>query len=227
MRCEDLITLEIPTKKREQINTQLLESASSASTKRLKDFLSKSVIRRVYHTTHYKNLKSIVTHGLKSHNSANCKVDISNKHANACRNRPDPIFGRSLHDYVPFYFNPRNAFMYANLEIINKLVTLEIDIEVAMHPERLISIGNAACVSSNFTNELSALDSLPKDVFAANWYGDIQKRSIMMSELLIPEVVSTKYIRRIRTKSYALQKELEHRYVNKDFEIICAPQEFF
>lgn len=201
--------------------------APFACVKQAREILKKTAVRRIYHTTHVKNLPLIIESGLMSHNTARCQVDISNPSANARRNRPDPVFGRSLHNYAPCYFNPRNAFMYANIEIINQLVTLEIDIDVAVHPERLISVGNAACRDSHFTNDLSKLNDLPQDVFADSWYSDYHKRSIMMSELLIPDVIPVKFIRKIRTKSLNLCDHLKMEYLFEDFEIVHAPEEFF
>lgn len=67
----------------------------------------------IFHMTHIENLQSIFEHGLLPHNNLYKKQDISNIEVNCRRRRLDPIYKRSLHDYVPFYFNPRNAMLYS------------------------------------------------------------------------------------------------------------------
>jgi hypothetical protein len=84
------------------------------------------------HMTHIDNLDTIFRYGLQAHNNPYKKQDISNKEVNSRREYREYIYGRKIHEYVPFYFNPRNAMMYKNryediivLAFDKKLLTLD------------------------------------------------------------------------------------------------------
>lgn len=71
-------------------------------------FIRKYGINYLYHMTHIDNLESIFKYGLLSHNEAHrrglVKVDISMQAAQEWR--------KKVHNYVPFYFSPRNTMLY-------------------------------------------------------------------------------------------------------------------
>ena len=75
-------------------------------------FLDK--MSEIFHMTDYNNLKNILLHGLHNHYNTYKQVDISNQEVNARREKVECIYGHKIHDYVPFYFNPRNAMLYKN-----------------------------------------------------------------------------------------------------------------
>ncbi len=90
--------------------------------------LEKYKINYLYHMTHKDNLENILRYGLKSHNEAKKenlnKVDISDNQVNDRRSRKEPIFNRSIHDYVPLYFNPKNPMLFVRKGLQNDIVIL-------------------------------------------------------------------------------------------------------
>ena len=86
----------------------------------------------IYYMLHIDNLDSILKKGFLSHNLAhklaNIK-DISNIDVNNRRGDVKFNDGRSLHDYVPFYFNPRNAMLYSTQSrFSDNIIILELNI---------------------------------------------------------------------------------------------------
>ena len=69
----------------------------------------------IFHMTDSNNLKNILLHGLQNHYNTYRQVYIRNQEViNARREKVEQIYGHKIHDYVPFYFNPRNAMLYKN-----------------------------------------------------------------------------------------------------------------
>ena len=98
------------------------------------------------------NLKSISDQGLKCHNDISGNEDISNPKVNILREREIKSFG-SLHDYVPLYFNPRNAMLYQTcINFKDEIIILEIKKEIITKNNTLFSRGNAAKKNSYFTH---------------------------------------------------------------------------
>ena len=73
-----------------------------------------SDLTTVDHMTHIDNLAGILANGLLAHNNDHQQVDISNQAVNSRRSKPEPVYNKSIHDYVPFYFNSKNAMLYRN-----------------------------------------------------------------------------------------------------------------
>ncbi len=69
----------------------------------------------LYQITHVDHIQTIFRYGLLSHNNAHelglVQHDISNPDVQNWRAKRS-IGGRPLHDYVPLYFNPRNAMLF-------------------------------------------------------------------------------------------------------------------
>ena len=89
-------------------------------------------VEYLYHMTHIDNLPSILKHGLLAHGNSYQKEDISNREVNSRRSMKDPIYRKPIHNYVPFYFSPRNAMLYYLRDIQNDIVILEIKREVIL-----------------------------------------------------------------------------------------------
>jgi hypothetical protein len=64
--------------------------------------------------THIANLAGILRHSLLAHKNPFQKVDTSNSQVNRRRAVSEPFYVCPIHDYGPFYFNARNAMMYAS-----------------------------------------------------------------------------------------------------------------
>lgn len=141
------------------------------------------------------NLDSILKHGLLSRNDAYefelLSIDISALEVQNLRaDKREPIYGRCLHDYVPLYFSPRNAMLYVNQEIQERIVILGIDPNVLLNPNTIFSDGNAAAQNTTFYRDAAKLDELPWNIINGQYWNDFEDgKRIKCAEVLVyPEV---------------------------------------
>ena len=160
-------------------------------------------IEYLYHMTAIKNFPSIIEYGLWSHNAAHSKglvsIDISNKQVNSRRNRIIRMVGKNLHDYVPFYFNQRNAMMWCKRSINQSLIILCINPNNLHLKDSLFTDGNAAAYNTIFYSDLEKLNKLHWQCIFSKTSGlefDGGKRK-RMAEGLIYEVVNINKIKKI------------------------------
>lgn len=201
-------------------------------------FLDK--MSEIFHMTHSGNLKNILLYGLQNHYNAYKKVDISNREVNDRREKVEHIYGRKIHDYVPFYFNPRNAMLYPSRDNIH-VVILGIDVKVIKDHRTgvLISDRNAAVNNARFSKYLPDLQNQNfinfNEVFSQRWcnkdgknYDIMQK---MMAEILIDDIVCSRYIRSIYVKNQVCKKAIEDQLASDlktyNINVIVDPAKFF
>ncbi len=146
----------------------------------------------LFHMTDIHNLENILENGLLSHNNARknnlTKVDISDNEVNARRTRIEPIFRKSIHDYVPLYFNPRNPMLYVRKYMQNNIVILGIDPIVLGNENTIFTDGNAAANKTTFYKEIDDLKKLNwKCVNADYWSEFTDGKRIRCAEVLVPE----------------------------------------
>ena len=194
----------------------------------------------IFHMTDYNNLKNILLHGLQNHYNAYKKVDISNREVNDRRKKVEHIYGRKIHDYVPFYFNPRNAMLYKNRNNA-RVIILGLDVRVIKDHRNgfLISDRNASADEAKFSRYLPDLQN-PNfinfdEVFSSRWcdngfvYTDIKQK--MMAEILINDVVYSRYIRSIYVKNQVYKKAVEDQLAGNlkmyNINVIVDPAKFF
>jgi len=143
----------------------------------------------LYHMTHRSNLSNIFKYGLLSHEEAhNGKLirDISDNQVNDRRKRNDPLYSRSLHSYVPFYFNPKNPMLFRRKSEQNEIVILAVNTDVLNRGEVLFSNGNAASTSTKFYNSLLDLNYLDWDCIYSEYWSDHEEgKRTRCSEVLI------------------------------------------
>ena len=158
-------------------------------------------IRYLYHITHLRNLKSIATHGLLSHNrahTAHSPADISGPDVQERRARRDPIYQKPLHDYVPLYFRARNPMLYRRRDRQSELAVLCVDRRVMQNPGVIFTDGNAASNRTSFYSDLTDLDKLDWDCLKAEYWPDFEdggrKRC---AEVLVPELIPFDAVGRI------------------------------
>ena len=177
-------------------------------------------MREIFHMTDRNNLQNILLHGLQNHYNTYRQVDISNQEVNARREKVERIYGHKIHDYVPFYFNPRNAMLYRNRRNA-RVIILGLDVRVIKDHRNgfLISNRNASADEAKFSKNLPDLQD-PNfinfdDVFSSRWCNngiannDIKQK--MMAEILINDVVYSRYIRSIYVKDQASKKAIEEQ----------------
>lgn len=189
---------------------------------------------RLYHLTHIINLKSILNQGLKCHNDASGYKDISNLEVNERRERERKSFG-SLHDYVPLYFNPRNAMLYQTCKQFNdQIIILEINREIVKKDYTVFSQGNAARWDSSLTRCKIKVASFDWDMICDRTWAkigsgvvDVKQKSMMMSECLIFESISSSYINRIHCKNFSTANKVSEFIEENIQEVQISPQLYF
>lgn len=162
---------------------------------------------RLYHMTHITNLQSILADGLYSNKSAPSYVDISNKEVNSRRGRRDPIHNASIHEYVPMYFNPRNAMLYEKeREHGEDIVILEIEQVAMLSAYTIFSEKNAASATCRFSYSLEDLAKFDwMRINRKSWLEDgisnIDVKQFMMSECLVYGYINKLSIKSIHTST--------------------------
>jgi hypothetical protein len=172
--------------------------------------LKKYNIKYIYHMTHKDNLESILEDGLLSHNNNFVSKRIDNTEVNNRRNFYEPIYNKNVQDYVPFYFNPRNAMLYVKQNIQDDLIILAFDSKLLYTKESLFTDGNAAVNGTKFFNNINDLKKLNWECIKAKYWTSFEDgKRIMMSEVLVPNKVDIEYLRKIYCNNY-----ITRNYVN-------------
>ena len=166
------------------------------------------------------NLENILKYGLLSHNNPHRNIDISNQNVNALRTKRENIFNREIHDYVPFYFNPKNAMLYkVEKENKNKIIILALDKNIINMPNTIFSDGNA---SNNITNFYAGSENLSQIDWNTNksttWKDDKEVKRVMMAEVLVYEKVEISLIYKIIVPNSSVKNSvseiLKDRYIH-------------
>jgi hypothetical protein len=152
----------------------------------------------VFHITHYSNLSNILNRGLRAHGNNFVAKNIDNASVNRIRSKSDPVFGRSLHSYAPFYFNPKNPMLYVNKGKQNDILILAFSRNLLTRDGVLFTDGNAAKKQTNFYTDLRDLNKLNWDCLRADFWNSFENgKSHRMAELLVYKMVSVKNLVKI------------------------------
>lgn len=202
--------------------------------KNLKQRILDSMEFRLFHIVHINNLASIVEMGLFSHNSAPSYVDISNPDVNAQRSRKERIHNAPLHDYVPLYFNPRNAMLFAaQKNFPSKIVILEVNQRACLSNYVIFSERNAVAERAKFVYCLSQLQNFNwKEISEREWHvGGISypdTKQLMMSECLIRGHVDSQNLSAIHVADTNMKLMIQSLLKEMHCpEIKCSPSLFF
>lgn len=167
-------------------------------------------IEFIYHMTHIDNLPPILKNGLYPNGNQLQKKDISDYDVNSRRSKLEPVFFKKIHNYVPFYFNPKNAMLYVRRNIQNNIVILKLRKELLLQKNILFTDGNASCDNTKFFNNLTDLDKLNWQCINDNtWFNHEDGKRIKMSEVLIPDYVSVDNIAGIICNNTLAKLEIE------------------
>jgi hypothetical protein len=192
-------------------------------------------IHYLYHMTHIDNLENIFKYGLLSHNNKHKKVDISNRDVNARRNKRETIYLKSIHDYVPLYFNPRNAMLFYNQKRHDKDIII-----LALNPTSIIDNYKDSFIFSNqncstdgvlFFNKLEKLKEIDWETLRSySWTQNKEKevyiRQVMMAEFLVYEKISQQHFEKIYCQDLDTAKKLSQQFGDK-IEIKINEKLFF
>jgi hypothetical protein len=171
--------------------------------------LKENGIDYLYRITHKKNLKSILRFGLLSRNLCIEKglavEEIGDTEIKERRGMTMlPYSGLRLNDYVPLYFNPRNAMMYKVCKRFNasNLVVLAYDLMMILISGTIFTDANAASEVANFYYRKSELEKFDwKIIQSKDWsLGGITFREIkqkMRAEVLVKERIPRKYLKKL------------------------------
>lgn len=167
-----------------------------------------------YHLTHISNLKSIIDNGILARNrlinEGKIINDISNSEIQDKRKRPENVFGKMLHDYVPLYINPKNPFLGSSRvrSSIDNLALIEVFPHILVQQEKtLFSDGNAAEKETNFFGNKDELERVNWILLQNGKWTEEESKRIMCSEILVPNKIDRSYIQRIYIKSENILEE--------------------
>jgi len=180
------------------------------------------------HMTHLKNLDTIFKFGLLNHNNKYKQVDISNQEVNIRRSKIEPIYGKALHEYVPLYFNPRNAMMYRYKN--ENIVILAFDLKILHDDNVIFTDKNASASNVNFYKNIKDIDNLSGYTAFNSWYNhpfEYEIKQHMMAEVLIYKKLDISYLRYIYVKNEEFQKIVMNRYNLPKKYIQIKPELFF
>lgn len=136
--------------------------------------------------THKKNIPNILKYGILSHNEAHYRKIVSNDIADNDVNKRRA----KIHDYVPFYFNPKNPMLYKRKDIQDDIVILCIDRNV-LKKECIFTDGNAASSSTIFYDDTRYLNKLNWEIINSRYWGEFSDgKRIRCAEALIRNKVS-------------------------------------
>jgi hypothetical protein len=150
-------------------------------------------IQYLFHMTHIDNLCNILEHGLLAHDNPYKQEDISDCDVNSRRSRAEPIYHKSIHSYVPFYFNPKNPMLYVRKGMQKDIVMLVLRRELIMQDGVLFTDGNASVASTSFYDDLSKIDKLDWACIHDEWWTNhLDGKRRIMAEVLVPDFVDVK-----------------------------------
>lgn len=170
-------------------------------------------LSKLWYLTHFANARSIIARGLLSHNdSLQLNVTrIDNSDVNKRRARMLDR-GKTLHDYVNLYINPRNGMMFylthdGGISHSN-LVLFQVSKRIFDRDDILVSDMNAAkdgALIRPWKDILPKLDA--KQIFTKYWNDPDDatrklKMSRMMAEVLVPDGVSADLIIGVSVSCY-------------------------
>lgn len=162
----------------------------------------RSKVTELHYIAPVANLRSIVTHGVLSHNLAARlpHVSVAADDVQDRRAQKRVPRGQPLHDYANLYFDARNPMMYTRKDGTVPLTVVRLDPAVLDVPGSVITDGNAASVYTRFSPSPSGLLRLDENRVFADWWDDpdplvkaVQKRA-RCAELLVPDRVEPQFI---------------------------------
>ncbi|MEI6333339.1 MAG: DUF4433 domain-containing protein [Methylococcaceae bacterium] len=189
-------------------------------------------IATIDHMTHIDNLDSILEHGLLSHNNPHKKVDISNQEVNSRRNKIEPIYNRNIHNYVPLYFNPRNAMLYRNQKMFgDSIIVLAFDKDLLLSENSIFTNGNAASDNTSYFNNINDLLQMDwNKIWSTSWNGLEDSETIkwsMMAEVLIYKKLEITKLVTVYCSSNKVKQYIENKYQFGSVDISVDRHIFF
>lgn len=182
----------------------------------------------LHYLAHRKNLESILEHGILPYSEVRARglqfVDLSNPAVQRHRERPDPIIGVSIHDYVPLYLNPKNAMLYVRRQQQHDILILGIHPAVTNGARVLYTDGNAASKATKF----SLVDDVVRPVIpvlrAERWTEFTDGMRRRMAEVLIHGPIQPKHIVRVTCSTQVTADWVRNAH---NIYAVCNPLTYF
>lgn len=165
-----------------------------ATTSKEEIFTGFELWKAFYHMTHYNNLAGILNHGIlswsKAHGQGYTQADISDHSVQRWRNRLEPVYNRSIHDYAPLYINPKNPMLYVRRNLQHELVILKISAGILNKHQHVFTDGNAASRGTKFSADNNKVTADSNAALRATRWTDIPdgKRRRCAEVLVYPAV---------------------------------------
>ena len=168
--------------------------------------MNRSDVEELHYICHVKNLVSICTNGILSHNEAKKKHPKSVADPIIQEKRKGvkvPGIFEELHNYANLYFNARNAMMYKILHLHESLCVIRVSTDVLDEPNVLITDRNASSKWRRFHEPKWGLAYLEKNlVFAQDWrhedtYEYWRRKSSTCAEVLVPTMIPIRFFQGI------------------------------
>jgi len=181
----------------------------------------------MWHLTHRDNVDKILERGILSHRESHQlglnNIDISDPGAQRWRERSDNPHDRKIHEFAPFYINPKNPMLYVRRSLQDELCLLEVSLSALESNQYLITDGNAASRDTQFFDSVEKLNQLPWDVLRAQyWTNFADGRRKRCAEILVYPKVSARMINCIHccsqeTLNYVLGRDVDVQITHKYF----------
>lgn len=166
--------------------------------------MKKRKINFLYYLAHVDNMPSISQNGLLSRNRVpECDLaeDIADENVVETRQKK-PFFDRSLLDFVPLYFTPKNPMLFARREIQDKIAILCLNKNLLLQEGTVFTDGNAASMETKYFRNLMALENLDWECIRAQHWPEFEdgKRK-RCAEVLVPDQISFSHVQKIITRT--------------------------
>lgn len=182
----------------------------------------------LHYITHKQNLASICARGLLSRNEVLrhglTRADISDQEVQSLRERREPIWNRSIHDYVPLYLNPKNPMLFVRRELRDELVILKIDRDVARTEGVIYCDGNAASAATNFSLDEEVLTSAREALRAEYWTAVDDGKRRRMAEVLVHQRIAPDRIEAVLCPNGFVANEVRSQH---GLYALASPSRFF
>lgn len=165
-------------------------------------------LKYIKHMLHYTNLENVLTHGLLSHNAAYDKKlitkDISMSEVQDRRKKKNiNINGKSInvHDFVSFYFQPRNPMLYRRKDIQSELIIVLVNADILKtniteSRYAIFTDGNAGSDSTKFYTGVDQMKNVDFELLiSGSWNHDDEdikrenKRKMCSEVLVYPSII--------------------------------------
>lgn len=152
-----------------------------------------------YHLTHRDNLEGILDHGILSNSEALRRElvirDISDPQVQRWRDRNEPIYNRSIHDYAPLYINPKNPMLYVRRSLQADILVLKVSPQILEAHEHVFTDGNAASRDTQFSPTRDVVIQNSGEVLRAEtWQNFEAGKRRRCAEILIYPLIEPCYI---------------------------------